>query len=83
MKIPVPLWVLILGGLTILVLMVILWSAKRRRRPRLELEETDIDDLVPSIVGITQGTMTKGNRIELVQNGAFWDWLFRDLESAR
>ncbi|HEY0139829.1 MAG TPA: phospholipase D-like domain-containing protein [Thermoanaerobaculia bacterium] len=82
--IPVPLWVLVLLGLTIAILVVLLWSVKRRRRPRLHLDtEDDFHGLIPSIVGLTQGTMVHGNKIELVQNGAFFDWLFRDLETAQ
>lgn len=80
----VPYWVVALVGLTILALAIILWSVKRRRRPHLEFEtESDIHNLIPSIVGLTQGTMTHGNKIELVQNGEFFEWLFRDLEQAK
>ena len=48
-----------LGGVVLLVLaivalIVILWSVKRRKRPHLVLEETGIDDLMPSIAGVTR-----------------------------
>lgn len=79
-----PYWVVALIAITILALIVILWSVKRRRRPHLEFASSDeLATLVPSIVGLTQGTMTEGNRVELVQNGEFFEWLFRDLEAAR
>lgn len=83
MKIAVPVAVLVLIGLTILALVVILWSVKRRRRPHLALETTGLEELIPSIAGLTQSTITEGNRIELVQNGAFWERVFRDLSAAR
>ncbi len=83
MKIPVPVWVIVLVAVAFIALIVILWSVKRRRRPHLGLEPTDIDDLKPSIAGVTQGTIVGGNSIELIQNGAFWDRLFEDLEKAQ
>jgi cardiolipin synthase len=80
----VPAWMFGLMGLAIVLLMIILWSVKRRRRPHLDLQaEADFDDLIPSIVGVTQGTMLDGNTVELLQNGAFWDRVFADLENAR
>jgi cardiolipin synthase len=75
----IPRWLLVVGYVPLLTL---IWSIKRRSRPRLELEESDTEDLVPSIAGLTQGTLTEGNRVELLQNGALWDRLFADLEAA-
>lgn len=82
-KVAVPIWILILGGLLIVAMVVILWSVKRRRRPHLELEETGIDDLLPSVAGVTQGTIVEGNKVELLQNGALWDRLFEDMHAAK
>jgi cardiolipin synthase len=66
------------------VLLVILWSLKRRKRPHLRLEPIrNLDELKRSISGITQGTSVRGNRVTLLQNGEYFDWLFRDLEKAR
>src|SRR5688572_29807961 len=79
----VPIWVLTLLVLTILALVLVLWSVKRRRRPHLMLQPTGLEDLIPSIAGLTQSTMVEGNKVELVQNGEFWEWVFRDLEKAR
>jgi cardiolipin synthase A/B len=79
----VPIWVLALLALAIVALTVILWSVKRRRRPHLHLDsDDDLHGLIPSIVGLTQGTLVKGNKVELVQNGEFFRWLYRDLEKA-
>lgn len=82
-QIAIPLWVLILVTLTIVVLLIILWSVKRRRRPHLALDPTGLEDLIPSISGLTQTTCVGGNRIELIQNGAFWDRLFDDIKNAK
>ena len=84
MKIALPVWLLVLMVLAIAALAVIVWSVKRRRRPHLAIEsQAELDDLVPSIVGITQGTLAEGNHVELLQNGAFWDAVFRDIANAR
>jgi len=64
-------------------LLFLIWSIKRRSRKQLHLEETDIEDLIPSIAGLTQGTLTEGNRVEVLQNGALWDRLFADIEAAQ
>lgn len=82
-RIAVPVWLLVLLVLTIVLLALILWSVKRRSRPHLKLDTHDsFHELLPSIAGVTQGTIVPGNRIELLHNGAWFDSLFRDLESA-
>jgi cardiolipin synthase len=82
-KYPVPVWVLVLLGVALLALILVVWSVKRRRRPHLSLEPTGLDDLMPSIAGLTQGTCVKGNAVELLQNGAMWDSVFRDIAAAK
>ena len=82
--IALPVWVLALMALAVISLVIILWSVKRRRRPHLALlSQGTLDELVPSLVGITQGTLLDGNKVELFQNGTFWDAVFRDLEEAK
>lgn len=83
MKIAIPIWALALLALLIAVLVLILWSVKRRRRPHLKLEPTGLDDLANSIAGLTQGTCVLGNRVELLHNGALWDRLFDEIAAAK
>ena len=83
MKIAVPVWALAVAALAFVVLVLILWSVKRRRRAHLKLEASGLDDLVPSIAGLTQGTCVKGNRVELIQNGAMWDRVLADIAEAK
>jgi cardiolipin synthase A/B len=81
--IAVPIWLLVLQNLALAAFGLILWSVKRRKRPHLDLEsEDDLRELMPSIAGVTQGTVVDGNRVELFHNGAFWDQVMRDLERA-
>jgi cardiolipin synthase len=63
--------------------LLVIWSVKRRNRPHLVLESTGLDDLIPSIAGLTQGTCVGGNRIELIQDGAMWDRVLADIAAAR
>jgi cardiolipin synthase len=83
MNVTIPVWVLGLLALTISLLLLILWSVKRRRRPHLALEPTHLEDLHPSIAGLTQGTCVDGNQVELLQDGALWDRVFADIAAAR
>lgn len=79
-----PLWVVALLAVVLLFLVLILWSVKRRRRPSLDLEEEGgISELMPTIAGLTHGTLVEGNSASLVQNGQFFEQLFRDLKKAR
>jgi cardiolipin synthase A/B len=83
-SITVSVWLLAALALIIVALVLILWSVKRRRQPRLDLEsEAGIEELLRSIAGATMTTRTMGNRIEIVQDGAFFDALFRDLQDAK
>lgn len=81
-QVAVPLWLLVLAGVSVVVLAVILWSVKRRRRPRLEETSAADGSLMEALAGIVQATVVDGNRIELLQNGAFFDTWFADLEAA-
>ncbi|HEX6159980.1 MAG TPA: cardiolipin synthase [Thermoanaerobaculia bacterium] len=78
--------VLFIGGILLLiVLTVLVWSIKRESD--VVLRSTDpgnLDKLIPSIVGLTQGSLDAGNQIEITQNGdGFWPRLFADIGAAR
>ncbi len=84
MKIAVPVWLVVLTILVIIALVLIVWSVKRRRRPKFKVEHFgDTSALMQSISGFTQGTVVTGNRIELVQNGKFFEALFAAIAGAR
>lgn len=71
-------------ALTIGALLISLWSVKRRRRPHLSLDrDATLRDLMPSISGATQTTLLHGNDVELIENGAFWDRVLREMEEAK
>ena len=81
--IALPYW--IFGSLVaaILLLALLFWSVKHRRRPKLRFRaDLGLDELERSIAGITQGTLCAGNRVELVQDGAFFERVTADIEAA-
>ena len=68
-------WGGLLLGLVILLVLVI-WSIRRHRDPDLHIEcDRPIDELVPTLAGLTLGTAVAGNRAEVHENGAFFDVL--------
>lgn len=79
----IPLWLLALLILVIFILGIIVWSVKRRRRPRLANTSRDGGTLQETMAGLLQSTIVGGNAVELIQNGEFFTRLFADLEAAR
>lgn len=78
---------IVLCGLLISVigLLLLYASAKWRQDPDLKVKNPgQLQTLLPSIVGLTQGDLVPGNRIQVLQNGdGFFPILMRDIEAAR
>ena len=73
----------LLAGLVILLVLVI-WSIRRHRDPDLHIEcESPIDELMPTLAGLTLGTTMAGNTAEVLENGAFFDVLIGRIQAAR
>jgi len=81
-QVAVPFWLLALLIGTIVILGLIIWSIKRRRRPNLKGVSNQDGALQPTVEGLLQSTIVGGNDIELLQNGAFFDRFFDDLAEA-
>ncbi len=71
--------------LAIIGLTLLLWSAERGRKTRLNVKQPgELGALVPSIVGLTQSSLDQGNAVVLLQNGdQFFPQLLRDISAAR
>lgn len=70
-------------ALLIVVLGLVIWSIRRHRDPRLVIDcEAPITELLPSLSGLTQGTIYEGNAVELLENGAFFDAMFEEIRAA-
>jgi len=76
--------VLLIAVVVVLVLIAVIWSIKRHRDPELSVEcDATIDTLIPSLAGLTLGGTTDGNRVEVLENGAFYDVLLQEIASAK
>lgn len=68
----------------VLVLALVIWSIRRHRDPLLHIEcDSPIDELMPSLSGLTLGTAVAGNRVKVHENGAFFDVLVERIRAAR
>ena len=83
-SIAVPLIVLALVGAIVVVQVLVIWSIKRHRDPDLHIEcDSPIDELTPSLAGLSLGTAVDGNTVEVFENGAYFDVLFEEIRSAK
>jgi cardiolipin synthase len=68
----------------VLLLLIILWSVRRHRDPKLHIEcSLPIDELIPSLAGLTLSTAVPGNCVEILENDAFFDVLLQQIQSAQ
>ena len=76
-----------LGGLLlslVIVLALAIWSIRRHRDPDLHIEcDAPIDELMPTIAGLTVGTAVAGNAATVLENGTFFDVLITRIQTAR
>jgi cardiolipin synthase len=76
----------IVGALlgAVAVLAIALWSIKRHKEPRLELDtDAPLEELISSLGGMALGMPIAGNAVEIHENGAFFDALLDDIAAAR
>jgi cardiolipin synthase len=77
-------WVVSVLVGAVALLAVAIWSIKRHKDPHLQLAAREsIDELIPSISGVSLGMAFRGNAVEIFQNGAFFDALLEDISAAR
>ena len=68
----------------VLLLSIVIWSIRRHRDPKLHIEcAAPIDELIPSLAGLTLSTAVAGNSVEVLENGAFFDVLLQRIRSAQ
>ncbi|MFP3942035.1 MAG: phospholipase D-like domain-containing protein [Thermoanaerobaculia bacterium] len=76
-------WALAGVGLFVAFLLLLIWSSRRtlvRRVTPVALER--IERLLPNLSALTGGPVTEGNRVEVIQDAAFFDALLEDLRRA-
>ena len=83
LEIPTAVALLIIAG-TIAFFILLIWSMKRHRDPRLKVDcNAPIEELVQSIAGLTLGSVVEGNSVEVLENRAFFEALIGEIRSAR
>src|SRR5215203_9889 len=71
-------------GCLVLLLSLVIWSIRRHRDPELHIESgAPIEELIPSLAGLTLSTTVAGNAVEVLENGAFFAVLLRRIRSAQ
>src|SRR5678810_200659 len=77
----------VLGGLllgVVILSVLVVWSIRRHRDPDLHIEcDSPIDELIPTLAGLTLGTAVAGNTAKVLENGAFFDVLIDRIHAAR
>ena len=82
MAVPVIMLALIVASVVFLALVI--WSIKRHRSPDLNIEcDSPIDELLPSLAGLSLGTAVDGNTVEVIENGAYFDVLLEEIRAAK
>ena len=67
----------------IVLLAIVIWSIRRHRDPTLHIEcDFPIDELIPSLAGLTLSTAIAGNSVEVLENGRFFDVLLERIRAA-
>lgn len=73
---------LFLGLATLLGLVI--WSIKRHNSPTLKIDSCEsIEELIPSLAGLTLSSAVAGNSVKLLENGAFFDVLIERIGAAQ
>ena len=71
----------LLGVIVLLVLVI--WSIRRHRNPILEFEcGESIETLLPSLAGLSLGSVVAGNSVDVLENGHFFDVLIDEIDGA-
>jgi cardiolipin synthase len=78
-----PIWVVLLHASVTLVLVVVIWSMKRRRSPDYQVKaDAPAAELIRSIAGLTHSHVSEGNAAQIVENGEFFERLLADIRAA-
>ena len=74
---------LIVAGVVAFFVLLI-WSMKRHRDPTLHVDCDDsIEELIPSLAGLSLNGAVNGNSVEIFENGAFFDVLIDEISAAK
>jgi cardiolipin synthase len=67
----------------VVLLVIVIWSIRRHRNPKMQANcDAAIEDILPSLAGLTLSSLHPGNSVEVIENGAFFDVLVERISSA-
>lgn len=70
--------------IVVTILGVVIWSIRRHRDPNLKIEcDVGVAELMPTLAGLSLGTVVEGNALEILENGKFWDVLIERIGMAK
>lgn len=84
MDVTVPVWTVVAVGLFVAFLLLLIWSSRRtliRRVTPVTLE--GIEQLLPNLAALTGEPVTEGNRVDVIQDAAFFSTFLEDVRRAR
>ena len=65
-------------------IVLLVWSIKRHRDPTLTVDcDAPIEELMPSLSGLTLGTVVEGNSVEVLEDCEYFDALIAEISKAR
>jgi cardiolipin synthase len=68
----------------VVILLLVVWSIRRHRDPHLHIDcSSPIEELMPSLAGLTLATAVDGNTVEIFENGAYFEVLLAEIRSAK
>lgn len=84
MDVSVPLWVLGILLLFVAFLLVMVWSSRRTLSGDVSVAGLNgFEDILPNLAALTGEPVVHGNRVEVLQDGEFFDALLADVELAQ
>jgi cardiolipin synthase len=77
------LWAWLSLGGVVLLLIAVIWSIRSHRDPILKIHSASaVDQLIPTLAGLTLSTPLAGNSVEVLENGAYFDVLLERIRCA-
>ena len=77
------LWAWLSLGGVVLLLIAVIWSIRSHRDPILKISSASaVDQLIPTLAGLTLSTPLAGNSVEVLENGAYFDVLLERIRCA-
>lgn len=68
----------------IVILLLVIWSHRLHRDPKLRIEcSSSIEELVPSLAGLSLSTAIPGNAVDILENADFYDELVDRIHAAQ